>query len=792
MKSLCLPLLFLIITKSFAQQLSLLNINGIVLEETTNTPLEYATISFKDTKTNNIVLGGLSNSKGKFNLSIAKGTYTVSIEYLGFKPRIINLQLTKNTSLGKLYLIPDNEQLSEVLISSQKTIHINRGKISLLTSKDVSSKGNNAFEILNNLPSVQTDDLGIVTVDGFKQATILINGKKSALSKADVLKTISAASIKKIDVISHPGAQYKANEQAIINIILKRGKNNGLNGSVNTLIGYKNQSGFLVNIHHKSNKLNVYTNISVAQKKNYLNSEYNNTYYNTNSTIQSYLDQEISYDDSKNTYFANFGAEYYVNDRTSINADIKLYTIKSDAFTQTKSTFIFTDNSLSTNNQLYKKNNFKDYILEANIDLNHQFKNEGTFTLSFLQTLDKETYNNSFTNSNSSIEIANTLDKNYLKNTQISSKYSQSISKTSTLTFGYDVEFGASPLNHYSTASDFKIKYQEIIHAGFLEYEYENKSWYVGMGLRAELFDLKTNFISKNLIQKRSYDDLFPVLYIQKELNDFSTISFDYNTKIKRPSLYDIQPFDQVTSETSYSKGNPDLAPLYMDSYAITYTYSKPNFTFRPSLQYSKFKNSWRNVTYKTGVLINGVPSLITQPFNVGHINYYVANITTLYRASNTLNFTFNSNLMHLVNSGIFTIENSIGKLINIDYNHTNTNVDISLTTRLNLPKGFSIQNRLYHRINSKGPVSERKNYSYATLSFSKEVWKNNGTISLTSNDVFNSNRTRRTYFNNYYTSEARIKNNYPTYLLSFTYRFNQRKNKQKINFTKKDQTPQF
>jgi len=784
-------MLFFIIT-SFAQQKTLVRIDGIILEETKNTPLEYATISLKNSKTNSVFLGGLSNSKGKFALSVAKGDYQISIEYLGFKPTIIPITITNHTSLGKLYLKPDSSQLNEVQLSNHKSIRLNKGKISLIASKDVSSKGNNALEILNNLPSVNADNSGMVTVDGFKQATILINGKKSALSKSDILKTISAASIKNIDVVSHPGAQYRANEQAIINIVLKRGKNEGLHGSVTTTIGYKDQHGILVNTHHKSKKINLYANISAARKKDFLESEYENEYYNTTGAIQSYLDQRINYDNTKDTYFANFGAELYITDRTTINTDINLYSIKSDAFSQTNSVFYPSTDLISTINQLSKKNHYKDHIFEAQVDVEHQFKNDGTFTLALIQTLDKEEYLNSFSNSNSSLKIANTLDKNYLKNTQISSKYTQATSNISTLTFGYEGDFGSSPLDHFSDAGDSKLKHQETVHAGFVEYEYEKNKWYVGMGLRAELFDVKTDFISDNLTQKRSYKDLFPVLYLQRELNDYSNLSFDYNTKISRPSLYKIQPFTQVTSETNYFKGNPTLAPFYMDNYAITYTYSKFNFTIRPSIKYSKFKDAWRNVTYETGILINGISTLITQPFNVGDIDYFVANITALYRASNKLNFMLNTNLMHIVNDGDFNIINSIGTPIYIDYNHTNTNADVSLTTQLNLAKGLSIQNRIYYRLDSKGPVSERKKYGYATLSISKDIWKKNGTISFTSNDIFNSNRTKRTYFNDYYTSESQVKNKYPTYLLSLTYRFNQRKNRQKINFNKKDQTPRF
>ncbi len=792
MKFLSFSALLFVFFTSFSQQSSLVQIEGIVLDSETKTPLEYATITFKDSTNKRIFLGALTNSKGKFLVEIKKGNYQITIEYLGFQQQTSSLSVSINKSLGKIYLKPAKEQLHEVVVTSQKSIQIRNRKISLITSKDISSKGNNALEILNNIPTVHTNNTGTVTVDGYKTATILINGKKSALSKSDVLKTISAASIKKIDVISHPGAQYNANDQAIINIILKRGKNNGLHGSVTSTIGYKNYYGILVNIHHKTKKINFYANISSARKKNYLNSAYQNEYYNNLGESQSYLHQKILYDNTKDTYFANVGATFNVSDRTHVNTNINLYTIKKNAFTQTNTLFNQEGNLLTTYNKLDKTNNYKDYILEAQIDIEHQFSTNGTFLVALSQTLDKEKYQNRFSNSNSTLKIANTLDKNYLKNTQISTKFTQGLSKTSTLTFGYDAEFGAVPFNHYSNTRDWELKYQETNYAGFFEFEYEKDSWYIGTGIRAEFFKIKTNYITENTIQKRNYNNLFPVVYIQKELTDYSNITFDYNTKIGRPSFYKIQPFNQVTSETSSFRGNPKLAPIFIYNYAITYTYSKSNFTFRPSLKYSYFKDIWRNVTYDNGTSINGVPILITQPFNVGSTNYYVANITAMYRASNKLNFTFNTNLIHLVNHGKFNITNTADTPITIDYKHKNNNADFSLITRFTIAKGFNLQNQLYHSLDSNGPVSKRKNFSYATLSLSKEVMNTNGTISFTTNDVFNSNRTRRTYFNNYYTSVARIKNQYPTYLVSFTYRFNQLKNKQKINFTKKDQTPQF
>lgn len=792
MKFLCSSLFLFVFITSFAQQSSLVKIQGFVFDSETNSPLEYATISFKDSKGDRIFLGALTNSKGKFSVEIAKGNYQITVEYLGFQHKTIVLVVSKNSHLGKINLKPSNEQLNEVVVSSQKSILLKKGTISLLVNKDISSKGSNAFEILNNIPSVNSDISGSIKVDGYKDATILINGRSSALSKVDVLKTISANSVEKIDVISHPGAQYKASNTAIINIILKKGKNEGLHGSVTTTAGYKDHYGALVNIQHKNKKVNIYANISSSYKKDDIKTRYNNEYYKTDGSPQSYLNQVIDYTNTKHIYFMNIGAEYKLNSVTSINTNLNAYSIRRDANTLTFSNFFSNSLTSTSQNNLDKSLNYEDLIIEAQMGIQHQFKNGASFNFEVSHTLDKENYQNNFINSNGSIQIANTTEKNKLNNSQIATKYTLPLNKQWTFTTGYDGEFGKTPFDHLSDAQNYHINYKENIHAGFMEFEYEKESWYVGLGLRGEHFDVSVDYTSLNINQNKKYNNLFPSVYIQKELTDKAYITLDYTSKISRPSFYKIQPFEQVYSETNSYIGNPNLKPFFIDNYAISYTYSTSKLTLRPRLQYSKFKDPWRDVSYQTGVQIDGVSKIITQPYNVGDLNYFVANLTAMLRVSNQLNFTFSTNLMHLVNNGVFTIRNTTNTPISIDYNHANTNADFSLVTSLTIPKWFSIQSRLYHALDSNGPVSKRENYSYATLSLSKEILGNNGTLSFTTSDLFNTNQTNRRYFNNYYTSNVWVKNSNPTYLMSFTYRFNQRKKRQKIDFNKKDIKPIF
>ena len=244
---------------------SVITLNGKVLEAQTQTPLEYATVILKETQTK-LVAGGITDENGIFNISIPKGNYEISIEYISFKSKKLPTQnLTSDTNFGTIQLSEDASSLDEVVIVAEKsTVDIRLDKRIYNVGKDMTVKGGNASDVLDNVPSVSVDVEGNVSLRGNENVRILIDGKPSALvglSGADALRQLPADAIEKVEVITSPSARYDAEGTAgILNIVLRKGKALGFNGSINSTVGVPDQYQIATNLNQRSKKTNLFSN----------------------------------------------------------------------------------------------------------------------------------------------------------------------------------------------------------------------------------------------------------------------------------------------------------------------------------------------------------------------------------------------------------------------------------------------------------------------------------------------------------------------------------------------------
>ena len=259
-------ILFLAITTSlcFSQKKdnNSYKLSGIIFDKETKQPLEYATIVLKNT-VNNQVTGGISNLKGKFNISTEQGNYNISIEFLGFKTiSITNKIITSDSSLGEIYLKEDNNSLEEVeIIAEKSTVEIKLDKKIYNVGKDMTVKGGSASDVLDNVPSVTVDIEGNVALRGNENVRILINGKPSGLvGGPDALRQLPADAILKVEVITSASARYDAEGTAgILNIILRKGKALGFNGSFGLNLGIPENIGVSSNLNYRNKKVNYFS-----------------------------------------------------------------------------------------------------------------------------------------------------------------------------------------------------------------------------------------------------------------------------------------------------------------------------------------------------------------------------------------------------------------------------------------------------------------------------------------------------------------------------------------------------
>src|SRR5690606_37856882 len=222
---------------AFSQEKNQLVVSGTVVEKSTNTPLEYASITIESTTNPNNITGDVTNEAGTFSIPVAAGNYEIRVEYLGYKTITLSSRdINDNTNLGTIYIEDDTEILEGIVVETKRAaVELKLDKRIYNVSDNPVVKGGSASDVLDNIPSVEVDSDGNVSLRGNESVKVLIDGKPSGMASniADALKMIPSESLDRVEVITNPSARYEAEGGAgIINIILKKGSNNGINGSV--------------------------------------------------------------------------------------------------------------------------------------------------------------------------------------------------------------------------------------------------------------------------------------------------------------------------------------------------------------------------------------------------------------------------------------------------------------------------------------------------------------------------------------------------------------------------------
>jgi hypothetical protein len=769
-------------------------VTGKIIDAGSKKPMEDAIIVFKSIDSNQIKFGGITNQKGNFSIDVEKEIYSVSVEFISYETKYLNISaITRNLNMGIIEMELDTEILGEVeIIAEKKAVEFKANKIVFNVEKDISAAGSTATDILNNIPSVSVDSDGGITVQGQSGVQVMINGKISSLSKTDALKSLPAGSIEKIEVIANPGAKYDASALSVINIILKKGKDEGLNASLTATGGYKDYSGGLITLNNKSKKINFFTNVSYFHRNPIRMANYDNEYFQ-NGITTAFLKENSEIESKDNVFYSTIGTEFYLNSKTTLTTRINYSNINNDSHTLTTSDFFDASKTKTSDNTRNYFRKLDDEILEFVVDFEHNFNKEGQkLTSSVTYTNDEENYNNTIANNNSNFINEDFTENNKLENTIIDIQFANPIKNNSTITVGYNAEMGKIPFTHSDLLTSKKINYAEDTHAAFLDFEHESEKVYYGIGLRAEFVTLKVDYNYLTVKEDKHFDNLFPSAAFVYSISDSKRVSLFYNRRTQRPGFYELQPFEQKFSETSSFKGNENLDPIYLDNFNVSYVYNGNKIMFSPSFTFQKWKNVFEYVTYNTGELINGVNKIITTPFNVGALDYYNLNLSTTYKVSKALNFTSNIEFSTINQSGTLEIINNNNQTIQKDYNHADSNGSFSLLSQLKIPKVFDFQINAKHYLISKGAYSTRKAYTYASAAINKDLFNKNASISLTVDDIFKSSKTDRDRFDTNYFSKSVIENKYRTILLSFTYRFNQSKKDRKIDFDKKEIKPNY
>ena len=791
----CLVFTFNSQAQQRGKQLPQVTVSGKVIDLETKQALEYATVIFTPLKGEKIT-GGITDRNGAFEIQVSKNSYDISVEFISFKTKTIkNQKIDSNTDLGTIFLEINAEALDEVeIIAEKSTVEIRLDKKIYNVGKDMTVKGGTASDVLDNVPSVSVDVEGNVSLRGNDNVRILINGKPSGLvglSGTDALRQLPADAIEKVEVITSPSARYEAEGTAgIINIILRKGKAQGFNGSLSTSVGNPDNFGMSVNLNYRTKKANFFTNTGYNYRNAPGNSFSNVTYFDDLENISEYRNENIKYDRERKSFNTRFGIEYFLTDKSSITGTV-LYR-KSDG-DDTATNII---DELDANNILYESGSRKeneteeDKTIEYNLNYTKDFNKSGhrlTFDFQYGESEENEfNYITDFTIFPNSIENAPERNSTDEKDSEFQFKgdYTLPINENTQFEFGFKIDLDKldsdylveeSINDEFINNTNFSntLKFEQNIYAVYSQFGKKINKFSYLLGVRAETTDRKINLIQSNEIYNKKFTELFPTVNLGLELNDTESITLGYSRRLRRPRHWFLNPFESRTSETYIRKGNVNLDPTYTNSFDLGYLKRWDKFTLNSSIYYQHSINNFqmiqteelRDIDEKETLVIIRTPINLSTQDRFGY--EFTANYNPFkwWRISNSFNF-FKS-----ISKG--------------DYNSVNYDSDdvtwfTRLTSRVSLPGKIEWQTRGMYRAPYESAQSKREGILSINLAFSKDILKEKGTLSLSVSDLLNSRKRKSESFTPTTYSIGEFQWRERQIRLNFTYRFNQKKKRER------------
>jgi outer membrane receptor protein involved in Fe transport len=763
-------------------------ITGKVIDKVTKEPLEYATVAFFSKQQNKIVTGGITDIQGNFSIPVPAGVYDVSIEYIAFKKiTLTDRRLLDDINLGTFEMEVDAQSLGEVEVIAEKTtVEIRLDKKIYNVGKDLTVSGGTVSDVLDNVPSVSVDVEGNVALRGNDNVQILINGKPSGLvglNSTDALRQLPAESIEKVEVITSPSARYESEGTAgILNIILRRSKLQGLNGAITLNGGHPDSYGINGNINYRTGDLNIF-NTSGYRYSNSPGSSLSLTeYYGTNSFVDEFRDTERI----RKGINTNFGVEWYINDSASLTNSI-VYRDSNNESTTLNEIFQYDSNRNLTGESTRLDPQFQDNkTVQFTSNFTKNFENDAKFTLEFqLEDTNEDQESNVIVESLNS-EIVTTLNEqerillqsDYVlpigENTQFELGYRGSFKDNIT---DYTVELLNDMTNNFEIDTNLSnvLNFKEDINALYTQYGTKFNKFSFLLGLRMENTRITIDQPTSGDYIKKNYTGLFPTVNLNYEISETENLTLGYSRRLRRPRSYFINPFPSRSSVTSVFTGNPDLDPTYSGTYDLGYLNRFGKFVLSTSIYHTHSTNSWNFISFDTGetATVNGqeVPVIQRSPIN----------LSTNDRFGYEFNLTYSPSRAWRIN-GDFNFFKSIdrGEFNGINFDNENVSHRARLSNKYTLPAKIDWQTTISYRGPSEGAQSKSKGVISTNMAFSKDIFKGNGSISARVSDLFNTSMRQSETFTDTYESYGEFRWRQRSFNLSFTYRFNQKKQRQR------------
>ncbi|MGH1516344.1 TonB-dependent receptor domain-containing protein [Chryseobacterium sp. JK1] len=793
---------------AFAQEKA--GVSGTIVNKK-NQPVPYASVTFSNKANKSLSDAVLTDEKGQYKIQLTPGDYDIAVEAIDYKKSIVNKSIAASGNIGALSIEPEatttldgkTNEIQGIVITaaSTKPYKVELDKKTYDPSQDIVSKGGNLQDVLTNVPSVSVDTDGTVSMRGSSNVKFLINGKPSALlgidDGANALQSIPADQIDRIEVITNPSSKFEASGTAgILNIILKKNKKTGFNGSVTGTLGYLPQTALNTNLSWRKGKFTWFLNGGGGYRES-KNTNRNDALFNSGINKETH-NESISKNKNDN-YNATGGITYDISEKTSVNASGTVRTFDSD----NKGNINYFDNPFAGGTifrQRTSLGNGNNLAFQGDFGLDHKFDDKGqNLSLSLsLQRNRSNTDSNINDTKDGAFQLLNIIDQNTINKSVIAkADYELPLGENSKLEAGYRLDANnndysnqvlqsttnnlAAPGLDYLKKYTYDATYKEMFNAFYLQFKSKIGKLGYQLGLRDEISNVDINYLNRDgdaIIKSKNYNNLFPSVFLSYDIAKDNQFLVNYSRRIDRPRSFFLIPNPNYSDNQNIFDGNIDLNPSYVDSYEIGYNFSKKTFNINPTLYYRHTTDDVKMLVYdqEATTTINGVNQTLTtfhtKPINLGTDDRIGMDLNFSWDATKWLKFLGNVDVFRYKTDGVYFDPDIMKEPTSFEGKGFSSRA--RLTSTFKVDKTFSFQLQGFYRGAQKTQSIDRKDMYALSLGASKTIWSGNGTISFNIQDIFNTRAMRSTAYGSNYVRDSYMQWQPRQFALSLTYRFKQ------------------
>lgn len=555
------------------------SISGKITDKTTNEPLPYVSIVVKDNGA--VVTGGITDDNGAFTIkNLPLKNYTVEVQFMGYKTHIAAANLTeqaKAMNLGTIVISEVATTLDTVeIVKETSTIEQKIDRKVITVGRDLTTAGGTASEIMNNIPSVNVDQDGKISLRGNQNVRVLVDGRPTNIDPAQLLKQIPSTSIKKIELITNPSAKYNPEGMSgIINIILHKNANDGFNGNFNTGITFGKTPKFnnSLDMNYRTGKVNFFANVGNNDGK----------YFNNGHVVRSDIrsNQLIDVVSDNKGVLGKLGMDYYINDNNtlSVYTNQNYFTGKTDIQVD----ILYPEGSGFNDISQHTMADGDNFNNAYNLAFKHKFTKEG-------HTLDFEAnYNDSRNTQDADYNTttgtalpalySDRLEDNR-KNITANLDYVNPLNDKSTLELGTEARLIRTD-NKYNTSNpnvtnpnlmNSTYTYDVDIYSAYGTFGQKFEKFSYQLGARFESYHVNNDFNKGQAVFKDSYFTVYPSAYLTYSADQKNMFQLSFSRRVDRPSVEQTKPLREFSTPLLTSLGNPDLLPQFTQSVEFNYT----------------------------------------------------------------------------------------------------------------------------------------------------------------------------------------------------------------------------